>query len=82
MGKSRPKGQPWLVFENKAAGWRWEVLKSWQMDNRKPFARWFCNVTSPYTGSYGDMGDTYVDEILRYAVETYRDPSLEGMVLY
>jgi hypothetical protein len=37
-------------------------LKKWQADDKKPYARWFCMVTSPYCPD-GEMGDTYVAEI-------------------
>lgn len=53
---------PYAVFES--GNWTWKVLKSWQNDNTKPYARWFCLVLTPMTGSGGDMGDTYVHDIL------------------
>ena len=39
------------------------VLKSYQVDNTKPYARAFCLVISPMTGPSGDLGDTYWSDI-------------------
>ncbi len=60
--KTRKRGDPYEVWENPRAGWRWEVLKKWQADDDKPYARWFCFVTSPMCPE-GEMGDVYVSEI-------------------
>lgn len=43
-------------------GWTWLVLKKWQADDNKPYARWFCKVYSPIVTD-GEMGDVYVTEI-------------------
>lgn len=70
-----------------AGDWFWLVLKSWQADNSKPYARWFCDVYTPMTGGgfdfatmkptgSSDMGDVYVAEILSVATCIFRDPSL------
>lgn len=63
LGKTRPVERPYLTFRSND-GWEWRVLKSWQGDNAKPYARWFCSVSSPYTGGGSDMGDTYVADIV------------------
>lgn len=62
MGKARPVERPYEVHEGFGPldGWRWLVLKKWQADDAKPYARALCYVTSPYTGSGGDMGDVYI----------------------
>lgn len=55
------KGEkPYEVWSNGA--WTWQVLKKWQADDSKPYARWFCRVTSPYCPN-GELGDTYVADI-------------------
>lgn len=64
-GKTRPKSDPYEVWEG--GGWRWEVLKKWQADDSKPYARWFCNVVTPMCPN-GEMGDVYVADIKRHAV--------------
>lgn len=48
--------------------WKWYVLKKWQADDNKPYARWFCDVVSPLVGERGEMGDVYVSEIKAYAI--------------
>lgn len=63
--KTRPVNNPYEVWKSDD-GWTWKVLKKCQADDNKPFARWFCFVTSP---SYptGEMGDVYVSEIKKQA---------------
>lgn len=75
MGKTRPSEDPYLVFEN--GDWQWKVLKSWQANNGKPFARWFCEVSSPIVRA-GELGDTYVSDVLSYGTLTYADPKVFG----
>jgi len=65
MAKTRPVDDPYEVW--KAGGWEWRVLKKWQADDFKPFARWFCSVTSPHTFGMADMGDTYAAEVMATA---------------
>jgi hypothetical protein len=64
--KTRPKDNPYEVYKN-GHGWTWRILKKWQVDDKKPYARWFCFVTSPYCPS-GEYGDVYVREITDNAV--------------
>lgn len=48
--------------------WTWRVLKKYQSPENEagnPYARWFCQVTSPYAQ---EMGDVYVREITGHAV--------------
>lgn len=65
--KERKVDNPYEVWENKEAGWTWNVLKKWQIDDNKPYARWFCAVKSPMTYGSWEYGDVYVSEIKRYA---------------
>ena len=48
-------------------GWTWYCRKKYQKDDDKPFARWFCDVVSPFTPE-GETGDVYVKEIKNNAV--------------
>ena len=65
--KERKIEDPYEICKN-SSGWEWRVLKKWQADDNKPYARWFCAVKSPFTyGSY-DLGDVYVSEIKNDAV--------------
>jgi hypothetical protein len=69
MGRSRRPGNPYIVTEDpRLPGWRWEVLKTYQVDGTKPYARAFVFVTSPMTGPGGDLGDSYVTELGRALV--------------
>ena len=60
MLKTRLKSNPYEVWSN--GDWVWNVLKKWQVDDNKPYARWFCFVTSPFCPE-GEYGDVYVKEI-------------------
>lgn len=63
--KTRPASNPYEVWHD--GDWTWNVLKKWQADDSKPFARWFCNVVTPYCPD-GELGDVYVADIKRQAV--------------
>jgi hypothetical protein len=67
MNKTRPLDNPYEIWEH-PSGWEWRVLKKWQADDNKQYARWYCAVKSPYTyGSY-EYGDTYASEVMQNAV--------------
>jgi hypothetical protein len=59
MGKSRKPGNAYITTWDPRTGWTWEVLKTWQADGSKPYARAFCNVH----GFATEMGDCYVADI-------------------
>jgi hypothetical protein len=61
--KTRPETDPYETWVSHDGSWTWLVLKKWQADDAKPFARWFCKVVTPMTGPSGDLGDVYVSEI-------------------
>lgn len=72
--KSRPVTNPYEIWrfcphtptcpidnsDIRGGDWEWHVLKKRQIDDDKPYARWFCNVKSPFAT---EMGDTYVSDI-------------------
>ena len=64
--KTRPVSEPYEVWQS-SDGWTWKVLKKWQIDDNKPYARWFCAVSSPYTDGGYDLGDVYVSDVTQYA---------------
>jgi len=69
-GKTRKIDNPYEIWVSFDGTWEWKVLKKYQgqdMEDKNPYARWFCGVKSPFT--YGDyeLGDVYVSEIKRYA---------------
>jgi len=61
-GKMRDKNNPYEVWQSFDGSWTWNVLKKWQIDDDKPYARWFCNVVTPICPT-GEMGDVYVASI-------------------
>jgi len=66
--KTRPLDNPYAVYKSYLLpDWEWRVLKSWQADDNKPYARWFCAVKSPNTYGEWEYGDTYVSDILNDA---------------
>ena len=64
--KMRPKTNPYETW--RSGSWTWQVLKKWQADDNKPYARWFCNVITPMCPE-GELGDVYVAEIKTHAVK-------------
>lgn len=54
------------VWQTPDGQWTWYVLKKWQNDDNKPFARWFCDVVTPIVPD-GEKGDVYVKEIKEVA---------------
>lgn len=73
--KTRPVTQPYASWTDARSGWKYKLLKSWQGDNSKPYARWFVDVE----GFGHDRGDTYVAEMypgLMAADEIVFDTSL------
>lgn len=60
---------PYEIWRSRNGGWEWRVLKKWQIDDNKPYARWFCAVMSPFTFGRFEMGDVYVKDIKENAIE-------------
>jgi hypothetical protein len=60
--KTRKPDQPYEVWQSFDGTWKWLVLKKWQADDDKPYARWFCKVITPIVPD-GEMGDVYVSDI-------------------
>ena len=69
----------WRVAEHPAYGgeWTWYVLKKWQSPSNEatnPYARWYCNVVSPFTSARGETGDVYAAEIKAIAHQLDYNP--------
>lgn len=64
--KTRSVTSPYEIWKSPDGSWTWNVLKKWQVDDNKQYARWFCFVTSPMCPG-GEMGDVYVSEIKQSA---------------
>lgn len=66
--KARHTGQaPYLEFEK--GDWTFRVLKR-HGKSAKRDARWFCEVSSPFTFGSSDLGDVYVREVVDQAMLT------------
>ena len=61
--KTRPPSDPYEVWQSPDGRWTWKVLKKWQIDDDRPYARWYCCVYSPFVGSEGELGDCYVTDV-------------------
>lgn len=55
--KTRPVENPYEVWTK--GHFTWKVLRKYQADDKKPFARAFCFVTSNFCPD-GEYGDTYI----------------------
>lgn len=64
--KTVTREKAYEVWQTPDGSWTWYVLKKWQADDDKPYARWFCDVVTPIVPE-GEMGDVYVSEIKEYA---------------
>ena len=60
-GKTRKEDNPYEIWKG-TGGWEWLILKKYQHDDNKPYARAFCKVFSPFTPD-GELGDVYISEI-------------------
>ena len=69
--KTRPVDNPYEVWKDYRHGWTWKVLKKWQVDDNKPYARWFCAVYSPYLPTSDDyeLSDCYAKDIKDHAIK-------------
>jgi hypothetical protein len=79
QNKTRELDNPYEIWETQDmhGKWTWKVLKKYQADDDKPYARWLCGVKSPFTyGSY-EMGDVYVSEIKEYAVKVFDEQEVK-----
>lgn len=64
-GKTVKRENAYEVWQTPDGSWTWYVLKKYQSDEKEAtneYARWFCEVVTPYTPS-GEFGDTYVRDI-------------------
>tara|TARA_Y100000310_G_C20643286_1_gene795161 strand:- start:1240 stop:1506 length:267 start_codon:yes stop_codon:yes gene_type:complete len=63
--KERKVDDPYEVWEMGTGDEKWtlHVLKKWQVDDDKPYGRWFTAVKSPMTYGSWEYGDQYVSEI-------------------
>lgn len=64
--KTVRREEAYEVWQSRDGSWTHYVLKKWQVDDDKPYARWYCNVVSPNTSEAGETGDVYVADIKRH----------------
>jgi hypothetical protein len=72
FGKTAKIDNPHMIFKSFDGSWEWRVLKTYQTPEKEkenPYARWYCAVKSPMTYGTFDMGDVYVAEIKKVAVQ-------------
>ena len=85
MGKTRKVTEPYEIWQ--AGDRTWLVLKKYQADDNKEYARALCAVYTPMTGGgfdlatmkptgSCDMGDTYIADYKSVATRIFRDPTL------
>ena len=71
-GKMVTRENAYEVWQTPDGSWTWYVLKKYQSPEKEaqnPYARWFCDVVSPFVGEAGEMGDVYVREIKGSAIK-------------
>jgi len=64
--KSRTRDNPYAVFSGTMFGGpaTFKVLKKYRNDDAAEYSAWFIVATTPATGELGDMGDTYVADVV------------------
>lgn len=65
-GKTVKRENAYEVWQSPDEAWTWYVLKKYQApvnEAKNEYARWFCDVTSPFVGEGGEMGDVYIKDI-------------------
>jgi hypothetical protein len=62
-GKTRKLGNAYATWTDPQTGWQYQLLKSYQADNDKPYGRWFMAVKSPATFGSFELGDSYCHEM-------------------
>lgn len=65
MAKTRPNDKPYEIWQSWDGLWTYKVLKKWQADDHKPYARWFCSTTSPYVTD--ELGDGFAADIMSHS---------------
>ena len=82
MGKSRKPGDAYITTIDPRSGWKYEILKTYQIDGSKPYARAFCNVH----GFATEMGDVYIADIgnviTGFDPESFGDESVAREALF
>ncbi len=66
--KARDRGNPYAVFTGTMFGGlaTFSVLKKYRNDDAGEYSAWFIVAVTVATGELGDMGDTYVRDVVLY----------------
>ena len=75
--KVRKVDNPYEVWKSPDGTWETRVLKKWQIDDNKPYARYFTATKSPFTHGSWEYGDMYVSELKKNL--TKQDSFKEGL---
>jgi hypothetical protein len=62
--KTRPISNPYATVT--VGDWTYSILKAYSRRSKEKldkYARWLCLVVTPFTGSGGDIGDTYITSV-------------------
>jgi hypothetical protein len=71
QGKTVKRENAYEVWQSRDGSWTWYCLKKYQnpeTEAKNQYARWFCDVVSPFVGEGGELGDVYVSEIKSSAI--------------
>ena len=82
--KGRDRDNPYAVFTGTMFGGpaTFSVLKKYRNDDAAEYSAWFIVAVTVATGSLGDMGDTYVRDVVPYLSLTEvdgRDPTSDEL---
>ena len=69
-GKCRDIDNPYETYQTADRTWTWRVLKKYQTPSKEktnPYARWFVAVKSPNTYGSWELGDSYVEPIIKHS---------------
>jgi hypothetical protein len=78
QAKMRKIENPYEIWMSPVfGGCEYRVLKKWQADDNKPYARWMVAAKSEATFGGWDMGDEYVENIKAYGRKVY-DETVDG----
>ena len=67
-GKTVSRENAYEVWQSSDGSWTWYCRKKYQVDDTKEYARWLCDVVSPFVPD-GETGDTYVKDIIDNAIK-------------
>ena len=79
FGKTVGINDAYEIWQNNT-GWTWYVLKKYQANDDKAFARWYCWVTSPIMPN-GEFGDEYVENITENYLKGIKNNPFLGILL-